>query len=178
MASALELFAEHGFGSTSVKAIAQRAGVSPGLIYTYFPSKDDLLRAVFERGVEEVFATLEPVRGDDPRAAIEGLVLHSFELVERDLSLWRLLYALRAQPAVVERVGIEYRTWSEAVERELEGFCRRLGLEEPEVTAKLLFALIDGANQHRAVAPDAYPSQRVARAIARLLTGGGACSAP
>lgn len=70
MASALELFAEHGFGSTSVKAIAQRAGVSPGLIYTYFPSKDDLLRAVFERGVEEVFATLEPVRGDDPRAAI------------------------------------------------------------------------------------------------------------
>lgn len=39
----LELFAVHGFHTTSLAQVAERAGVSKGLIYNYFPSKDDLL---------------------------------------------------------------------------------------------------------------------------------------
>lgn len=46
--TALKLFARHGFDGTSTKQIAQAAGVAEGLIFHYFPTKDDLLNAVFE----------------------------------------------------------------------------------------------------------------------------------
>jgi AcrR family transcriptional regulator len=49
---ALALFAEHGVEGTSMKSLAKRAGISPGLIYHYFESKADLLDQVIEmRGV-------------------------------------------------------------------------------------------------------------------------------
>ncbi len=46
--TALKLFARHGFDGTSTKQIAQTAGIAEGLIFHYFPTKDDLLNAVLE----------------------------------------------------------------------------------------------------------------------------------
>jgi AcrR family transcriptional regulator len=46
---ALALFAEHGYDGTSTRQIATAAGVTEGLIFKYFPTKRDLLRAVIER---------------------------------------------------------------------------------------------------------------------------------
>lgn len=42
----MEAFAEHGIAGAKLEDIAARAGVSKGTIYLYFPSKDDLFRAV------------------------------------------------------------------------------------------------------------------------------------
>lgn len=47
--TALALFAEKGVESTTIKDIAERAGVAQGLVYHYFDSKDDLLWAIIER---------------------------------------------------------------------------------------------------------------------------------
>src|SRR5215218_10567990 len=46
--AALDLFVEKGFASTRMDEIAKRAGVTKGTVYLYFPSKDDLFRAVVE----------------------------------------------------------------------------------------------------------------------------------
>jgi len=49
VAGALEVFSRSGFASATNQAIAAAAGInSPGLIYHYFESKEDLLRAVIE----------------------------------------------------------------------------------------------------------------------------------
>lgn len=165
MAAALDLFATHGFGSTSVKAVAARAGVSPGLIYVYFASKDDLLEAVFEEGMRDVWASLEPVTTTEPAAALEALMRRSFELVAAHEHLWRLLYALRSQPGVLERVGAAYAEWRRAIESQLTDLCARAGHADPSTSAKVLFALIDGANQHRMAEPDTYPTDAVVRVV-------------
>lgn len=47
--SALQLFAAQGFAATSTKEVAQRAGITEGLLYHYFPTKAGLLQAVAER---------------------------------------------------------------------------------------------------------------------------------
>lgn len=44
--AAAELFQETGFHSATTHAVAERAGISVGLIYQYFGNKEDLLRAV------------------------------------------------------------------------------------------------------------------------------------
>ncbi|MFZ5879039.1 MAG: TetR/AcrR family transcriptional regulator [Chloroflexota bacterium] len=46
--TALRLFALHGFNGVSTKQIAQEVGVTEGLIFHYFASKEDLLNAVIE----------------------------------------------------------------------------------------------------------------------------------
>jgi AcrR family transcriptional regulator len=45
----LDLIVERGFHDAPMSLLAKRSGASPGVIYHYFPSKDDLIRAVYER---------------------------------------------------------------------------------------------------------------------------------
>lgn len=45
---ALQVFAEKGFDRATNKDIAQAAGVTSGLIYHYFESKEELLKAIFK----------------------------------------------------------------------------------------------------------------------------------
>ena len=46
--AAFRVFARKGFKGTSNREIAREAGISPGLIYWYFPSYEELFRAVVE----------------------------------------------------------------------------------------------------------------------------------
>ncbi len=45
--AALELFAEHGYHCTSMRALARAVGVRESALYHHFPSKDAILEAVF-----------------------------------------------------------------------------------------------------------------------------------
>src|SRR5687768_16977533 len=47
--AAHELVAAGGYGAVSMAAVAARAGVGTGSVYTYFPAKDELLAEVFRR---------------------------------------------------------------------------------------------------------------------------------
>ncbi len=46
-------FAHHGFAKTTVEEIARAAGISKGLVYSYFDSKESLLEAVLDRALRE-----------------------------------------------------------------------------------------------------------------------------
>ncbi|TDM09336.1 MAG: TetR family transcriptional regulator [Ideonella sp. MAG2] len=47
--AALELFVEKGFAATRSEEVAMRAGVSKGTLYLYYPSKEELLKAVIRQ---------------------------------------------------------------------------------------------------------------------------------
>ena len=46
--TALDLISEKGYEATTLRDIAQRAGVSPGLLYRYFPSKQSLVLHLYD----------------------------------------------------------------------------------------------------------------------------------
>ena len=50
---ALRLFAEHGFGGTSVRDIAKEAGLQPATMYAHYPSKEHVLAELIRIGHEE-----------------------------------------------------------------------------------------------------------------------------
>ncbi len=61
LASAVELFAEHGPASVSIRDVARHAGVNHGLVHRHFGSKDDLLAEAIEAGsVSLMPGTLAP----------------------------------------------------------------------------------------------------------------------
>jgi AcrR family transcriptional regulator len=51
LAAALDLFVEKGFAATRVEEVAQRAGVSKGTLFLYFPSKVELFKAVVRENI-------------------------------------------------------------------------------------------------------------------------------
>ena len=54
--AALELFVEKGFAATRIEEVAQQAGVSKGTLYLYYPSKEDLFKAVVRHNVVSLIA--------------------------------------------------------------------------------------------------------------------------
>ncbi len=52
--AAAGLFAEKGYVATSMRDIAHACGMLPGSLYYHFAAKEDLLVAVYERGVQEL----------------------------------------------------------------------------------------------------------------------------
>ena len=49
--AALDLFVEKGFAATRVDDVAARAGVSKGTLFLYFPSKEELFKAVVRENI-------------------------------------------------------------------------------------------------------------------------------
>jgi AcrR family transcriptional regulator len=54
--AALESFAERGFAATRLDDVAARAGVTRGTLYLYFPSKEELFKAMVRQTILPVFA--------------------------------------------------------------------------------------------------------------------------
>ncbi len=54
--AALDLFVEKGFAATRVDDVAARAGVSKGTLFLYFPSKEELFKAVVRENIAGRFA--------------------------------------------------------------------------------------------------------------------------
>jgi AcrR family transcriptional regulator len=61
VASALACFAERGFAATRLEEIAQRAGVTKGTLYLYFPNKEELFKAVVRQSLVPLLARNEEV---------------------------------------------------------------------------------------------------------------------
>jgi AcrR family transcriptional regulator len=56
--AAMEAFAEHGYDATRVDDVAKRAGISKGLLYLYFRTKEELFKAVIRSFVQPRVAGL------------------------------------------------------------------------------------------------------------------------
>jgi AcrR family transcriptional regulator len=172
IAAALELFARHGYGATSVRMIAERAGVAQGLLYNYFAGKDALLRAIFERSMADVWDSFSvAAAGAAPADRLERLVRAALEIVGRHRSFWRLSYQVRMQPEVLASLGEEVLGWAAAIRARLATLLQEAGSTRPEIEARVLFAAIDGAAQHFVLDPEGYPVDEVCREIVARFPG-------
>ena len=73
IAAALVLIAEGGIAAATVRAIAEIAGVSPGLIRHYFKTKEDLTRAAYQALMERMTQTSALVLDTAPDGAVARL---------------------------------------------------------------------------------------------------------
>jgi AcrR family transcriptional regulator len=101
------LFAQKGFYGTAISDIVRETGMTVGTIYTYFSSKDEIVRAIVDEGWSELYSRLERDLGevDSPEAKLRLLI-------ERFL------------PEVVAEVDLSSRSLS-AGGRPLEAFNRQ-----------------------------------------------------
>lgn len=77
--AARQRFRENGVDGASLRAIARDAKTSIGMIYYYFPTKDDLFFAVVEESYEKILADLERVLA--PEGTIEQRLVRLYERI-------------------------------------------------------------------------------------------------
>jgi AcrR family transcriptional regulator len=75
VAAAREVFSAQGAGA-SMEAIAKQAGVGVGTLYRHFPNRLDLVEAVYQTDVDELWETAQRVVAElEPWAAVEAFFL-------------------------------------------------------------------------------------------------------
>ena len=90
--AAIDLFAEKGFHGTSVRDLAQVVGVEAASLYHHFPSKQDLLRTMFDRFMDDILVMIRAA-GVAPGSPSDRLA----EVVRRHV----LFHVARAREAFI-----------------------------------------------------------------------------
>jgi len=126
LAAARKLFAEKGYGSTSVADLLQSAGVNAGSLYHFFPGKQDVLLAVLDSYLAGIGPMLlEPAWGGvaDPIERVFALLdRYRGALVATDCSYGCPIGSLALEihepdPPVRERLAANFDAWVAAIER-------------------------------------------------------------
>jgi AcrR family transcriptional regulator len=103
MDSALKHFAREGYHATTITHIAKHAGISKGLMYNYFESKEALLKAIIERSVKEVLNYFDTDRdGYLSEEEFEFFVRKIRILLREKRVFWSLLFQILMQSEVRE----------------------------------------------------------------------------
>ncbi len=164
--AALRLFARDGYANTSISKIAREVGMSKGLLYNYFSSKEDLLAAILEDGFAFAAALIEEVRAmSDPVERLRLVIERTFDHVAANADYWRLYTSLAFQPAANEVAGrmMEAGGTPQIVfEFTVDAF-RQMQHPDPESEAWLLSAAIDGIFMHYLQIGEDYPLEKMKR---------------
>jgi TetR/AcrR family transcriptional regulator, fatty acid metabolism regulator protein len=93
LASAVRVFASHGFTDARIRDIAAGAGVAEGTIYLYFEGKEDLLLTAFRDVVNDFCTSIRSVLSSDLPflERIERFVRMQFERIEEEPALATVL---------------------------------------------------------------------------------------
>jgi AcrR family transcriptional regulator len=82
---AATLFAEKGFKNTTVRDIAEAAGILSGSLYHHFDSKESMVDEILSTFQEELFAAYDAVLAseDDARTKLDRVVRLSFQAIDQ-----------------------------------------------------------------------------------------------
>lgn len=85
LAIAAELFATKGFKNTTVRDIADAAGILSGSLYHHFDSKESMVDEILSTFQNDLFGQYDEILASDadPRAKLERAVEVSFEAIDR-----------------------------------------------------------------------------------------------
>lgn len=184
--AAVACFARSGFHAASMQQICAEAGMSPGGLYRYFPSKDAIIEAIVERDRAEVPELLAPLlEAEDVVGALvdAGVRFMSGALQTEGLPIYAELCAEAVRNPHIHAIH-------ERCEQEIQALLARvvrrgqdLGQIDPALDAveavRLLSALADGLGTRLVLDPGADLSgltpmfERSVRRFLAVLPEGG-----
>ncbi|MBK8904979.1 MAG: TetR/AcrR family transcriptional regulator [Anaerolineaceae bacterium] len=160
--SAMRLFAQKGYATTTTRSIATEAGLSVGLMYHYFDSKERLLYAVFDFVMARIDEVITAVLLTHPPGERLPHLLHAiFDLLTSQHEFWGLLYSLRTQPAISVVLGDDFRQRTAALRGCFMDELVHAGKENPQLEAYYLYSVVEGAIQQYLLDPANYPMAEI-----------------
>ncbi|KAA1419124.1 TetR/AcrR family transcriptional regulator [Nocardioides humilatus] len=129
----LELFAGHTIEDISIDRLSEEAGVSRGLLYHYFGSKQGFHEAVIQRAADDLVAVTAPPEDDDPIVRLLASLAAYVDYVIANHAGYRSL--VRAAAGGNEEVrGIYERARGQMIDRTFETPGVEVFIEDTPIT--------------------------------------------
>jgi AcrR family transcriptional regulator len=146
MEVAMRLFALEGYGHVSISKLAIEAGISKGLMYHYFESKDALLTAIIEHGMNQFMDLFDPDHNGilEPKE-MESFIRKIFETVRSHQEYWIHFISVLLQPNVKEY--LKENSFALPVEKYMQmlfQYFEKRGFDDPALEMVTFAALIEG----------------------------------
>lgn len=184
LAAASNVFSVRGFHDTTIKEVAQAAGISYGLVYRYFSSKDELFHALLDERAEALRRYIDAAVAAEVAAGarLDGAdvlrisVRATFEFFESDRDVARLLFrdALALGDGVDRHLVATYEGFITDIEKAVIAAQEAgLAIEGPaRLIAVSIAAQVSQLALRRLSTDDGVSAQVVADLAVRLLVDG------
>lgn len=165
--AALVVFAKDGYHSSTIGAIAKNAGISQGLMYNYFKSKEELLNELIIGMMETLMCEFMPINPDKKvnRKDIVNFINVGIDLVLKDPKFWKLYFSVFLQPDVFAIVMDKMLKMSEPYMKAIVKYFRDKGEKDPVTMMRYFSAIMDGIQLHCMIDPKNFPAEKVKKLL-------------
>ena len=153
----LRLFANLGYESTSISRIAKEAGISKGLLYNYFESKEALLKSlVLEMNhMEETY--WNDIQDENPKQMLENVFSVYFKLLVESRDKLKLITALAYQVDKFQFIQDLVSQKTQAYLSLFEDLLIKMKHHNPKEEAMLIGVIFDGIAAQYLIVHGDYP---------------------
>lgn len=167
--TACKLFANHGFYDTSISMITKTAGISKGLIYNYFESKEQLLKSLVFEGLTEFHKNFDLDHdGILSHKELEIYIDEYFNLLDKNREFWKLYFAIIIQPPVLKIVEKEMMEFSAPMVVILFNYFKDNNYEDPQAEMEFFSAILSGIAIKYLNAPEYFHLDKLKKKILSL----------
>lgn len=165
--AALEVFAKQGYHSATVDAIAKTAGISKGLMYNYFKSKDEVLNELMIGMMEALMCEYMPLKPSKKftKDDIIKFINVGIDIVLQKPYYWKLYFSVFAQPEVMSIVYKKMMKMGKPYVEGLIDYFKNKGVEKPEIMTRYFSAIMDGIQMHIMLDPKTFPAEEVKKLL-------------
>ena len=176
--AARESLREQGYSGTSIRAVAERAGVQLSLVHYHFGSKQSVLVAVLERENEKLLERQQALFTGPGPLSVKWRAACRFLEDDLESGYVRILWELWAAGLADEELAARWRDatagWRRLMAEVFEEWSREVGLELPisaTAVATLVANLFQGLEVEilAGVSEDEAPHLEVLEAVAQLI---------
>jgi len=159
--ASLELFVKEGYHGASISKIAKKAGISKGLLYNYFASKEDVIRNLLEDGIDKMVESLDMNKdGVLESHELEYYIHDIFDKLKENPGFWKLYFNISLQPDIYDLVKEKITELLDPLYQMAINYFERQGFDDPQTETLIFAALLDGIGFHFIMDPENYPIEK------------------
>ena len=163
--AALHVFAEDSYHGASVSKIAKKAGVSKGLMYNYFKSKEELLKTLMFEIADKFIERMHiPENGNLTDDDVIYFIDVSFEMILEDIQLSKLFFSVYTQQDVMALITEKMMERVIPFISVMTDYFKKKGHEDPAAIMRYFNACIDGIQMHIIMDPT-FPIEPVKKLL-------------
>jgi AcrR family transcriptional regulator len=163
--TALNLFCEKGYHSTSIEEISKQAKISKGLLYHYFKSKEEVLAALVDLRIQDVLVVMNTATDKTtPAAQIQHIAEGALLDVQQKPEVFRFYLNLFTQPKLDPIVAKYSQKLMDEQARQFEvqtDIFSKLGVENPRQRSLYFSATLQGIMLMFSTYPKNFPLDAV-----------------
>ena len=165
LSKAEELFGKNGFDNTSMNEICKSAGVSKGVVYHHFESKNEMLKDIFNRTTDRMKRMNTASVDHSPIEQLVSLIENFFEQLEKDRIILQLNLNIMFQPSTRSLLKEQLEERSSALFDSVKDIFDRIDKAKSQLLSFILIAELDGVALDYLLVFDDYPLAGIKEAL-------------